>query len=322
MNIFNSACYSAKEKISSYAVEYTHSTTRQNLLYTKLFNNSLDIICLQEVNLFMMTQLKHKCRNYDLIFHGPTQSIAQATSNNCCVLYKKSFKLLGQRRFDLNNAVSKYFMNCSSENQCEIQDAFIRELNRRNSTATMILLQRADVLLGICNCHIHWNPLYPDIKAFHVYLIVKEFFQLVHETLRDFPHPPLLLMGDFNSTPHMKSESAGPHLSAVYELITTGMLAQTHPEHPAELRKNEVFQIFPSLTLDPFKSVFHEINGKEPLFTNKTPNFCGCIDFIFYKDLIPISAKTIPQNLHQVKTLPNLNFPSDHVLLISDFFLI
>ncbi|SBS97997.1 carbon catabolite repressor protein 4, putative [Plasmodium malariae] len=120
MNIFNSACYSAKEKISSYAVEYTHSTTRQNLLYTKLFNNSLDIICLQEVNLFMMTQLKHKCRNYDLIFHGPTQSIAQATSNNCCVLYKKSFKLLGERRFDLNNAVSKYFMNCSSENQCEV----------------------------------------------------------------------------------------------------------------------------------------------------------------------------------------------------------
>lgn len=42
---------------------------------------------------------------------------------------------------------------------------------------------------------------------------------------------------------------------------------------------------------------YPQINGKEPLFTNKTKSFSGCIDYIFYKGLVPLSAQIIPNDI-------------------------
>ncbi|CRH03073.1 carbon catabolite repressor protein 4, putative [Plasmodium relictum] len=326
LNIFNNIYYSIKEKLLNFGSEYIHNIPRKNLLFMHLFTNSFDIICLQEVDLFMINELKKKCLKYDFNIHISSENIKTSKNNNC-IIYKKNYKLLDEKIFDLNSSVSKYFMNYSSESRCEIQDAFIRELKNRQSIANMVLLELSDrkTLLGICNCHIYWNPLYPDIKLYHTYLIIKEFYQFIQKKFNDFPFIPLILIGDFNSTPFIKKENDNSHLrnfSGVYELITMGRISKTHIEHPAQLRKDKVFCILPELTVEPFKSSFKEINGNEPIFTNKTSSFSGCIDFIFYKELIPLSAKTIPSNLNDIKMLPNEHFPSDHVLLVSEFFVV
>ncbi|SBT75301.1 carbon catabolite repressor protein 4, putative [Plasmodium ovale] len=326
LNIFNNIFHHAREQIFNYSSEYANSISRQHLLYSHLFATPLDIICLQEVDLFMVRELKRECTNYDLTLHSPVLGAVSPKSNNCCVIYKKSYKLLGERHFDLEKAVQKHFTNYSSESRCEIQDAFLRELTKRQSAATMILLELSErnIFLGICNCHIHWNPSYADIKLFHTYLIVKEFYQFVRTNLPDFPFIPLLLMGDFNSTPFQEDHGNAPHthLSGVYELITTGKLSKMHAHHPAQLRNDEVFYMYPDLNIEPFKSAFKEVNGNEPVFTNKTETFSGCIDFIFYKGLVPISAETTPNQLSEVERLPNSTFPSDHILLTSEMFLV
>ncbi|SOV73602.1 carbon catabolite repressor protein 4, putative [Plasmodium sp. gorilla clade G3] len=326
INIFNSAFYTIKEKLSVYPFEYSHNIDRKNLLYKHFFYNKFDIICLQEVDSFMINDLNKNCLDHDFILHTPKHvNTKSPNSNNCCIAYNKCFKLIQEKQFDNETSVIKNLTKYSSESGCEIQDAFIRELSKRKSIANMVILELSNqTFLGICNCHIHWNPLYPDIKLYHVYLIIRDFYEFIQNTFQDIPFIPLLLIGDFNSTPHIdnKKEDEIIQESGVYELITTGRISNNHAHHPARLRKSEAFYSYPELKIPPFKSVFKEINGKEPEFTNKTPSFEGCIDYIFYKELIPISTETIPRNLKDIKMLPNEHFPSDHVMLTSEFFIV
>ncbi|CRG93327.1 carbon catabolite repressor protein 4, putative [Plasmodium gallinaceum] len=240
LNIFNNICHSIKEKFLNYDSEYIYNISRKNLLFKHLFSNSFDIICLQEVDLFMINELKKKCLEYNFTLYASPDNIKSSKNNNC-IIYKKNFKLLDENFFDLNSVVSKYFMNYSSESRCEQKENDISHLQK---------------------------------------------------------------------------------LSGVYELITKGRVKNTHMEHPAQLRKDKAFYLLPELSIEPFKSAFKEINGNEPIFTNKTLSFSGCIDFIFYKELIPLSAKTIPSNLNDIKILPNEHFPSDHILLMSEFFVV
>ncbi|WBY54722.1 CCR4 domain-containing protein 3 [Plasmodium yoelii yoelii] len=302
LNIFNKFYYNTTKRVLSSSFEYVNNTDRRNLLYNYLLNNSLDIICLQEVDSFMINNINVKFRDFGFAFDFPSNYITpSANSNNCCIIYKKNFKLLSKKNFDLNESVQKYFAKYSSESQCEIQDAFLIELKKRQSLATMIILELAsNTFIGICNCHIHWNPSYPDIKLFHTYLIIKEFYEFIENNFPDFPLIPLLLVGDFNSTPFLKSDKnlKGPSIfSGVYELVTTGRLSKSHEHHPAVLRKNTKLEIYPDLVVDPFKSIFNDLNGKEPLFTNKTKSFSGCIDYIFYKGLVPLSAQIVPNDI-------------------------
>ncbi|ETW45553.1 hypothetical protein PFNF135_00072 [Plasmodium falciparum NF135/5.C10] len=311
INIFNSAWYTIKEKLSVYPFEYNYNIDRKNLLYKHFFYNKLDIICLQEVDSFMINDLKKKFFDHDFILHTPEHVNTKSPKR--------------EKQFDTETSVIKNLIKYSSESGCEIQDAFLRELSKRKSIANMVILELSkQTYLGICNCHIHWNPLYPDIKLYHTYLIIRDFYEFIQNTVQDIPFIPLLLIGDFNSTPHIdhKKEDEIIQASGVYELITTGRISKNHAHHPARLRKSEAFYSYPELKIPPFKSVFKEINGKEPEFTNKTPSFEGCIDYIFYKELIPISTETIPRNLKDIKMLPNEHFPSDHIMLTSEFFIV
>ncbi|CAD2096318.1 carbon catabolite repressor protein 4, putative [Plasmodium vinckei] len=328
LNIFNKFCYNSTKNVLSSSFEYANNSNRRNLLYGYLLNNSLDIICLQEVDSFMINKINTKFQNLGFAFDFPSNYITpSASSNNCCIIYKKDFKLLSKKNFDLNESVQKHFAKYSSESQCEIQDAFLIELKKRQSLATMIILElsTSNTFIGICNCHIHWNPSYPDIKLFHTYLIIKEFYEFIENNFPDFPIIPLLLIGDFNSTPLLQSDkNLKDHstLSGVYELITTGKLLKSHEHHPAVLRKNTTLEIYPDLIVDPFKSIFNDVNGKEPLFTNKTKLFSGCIDYIFYKGLVPLSAQIIPNDIENIESLPTQTYPSDHALLIADIFVV
>ncbi|SCO65128.1 carbon catabolite repressor protein 4, putative [Plasmodium vivax] len=330
-NVYNDAWHSLREAAEGISPARFKSASRLRFLGERFKCTRFDVMCLQVGNVPMISHLQKHCAYNDLTLVAPPQSALTPNSNNCCVLITKKienqkFKLVAKKHFNLSEAVSTHLVGCAHQGESDIEDAFAKELRMRNSSATMLLLElpQTKIFLTVCNCHIHWDPAYADVKAFHSYFIVEELSQFVRSALGWFPFVPQLLVGDFNSTPRLHSEGppADGQLSGVYELITTGRLSTKHPHHPAQLRKDEAFLKYPDLCVDPFQSAFKEVNGAEPAFTNKTEAFSGCIDFIFFKGLIPLSAQTVPGDLGKGEVLPNGKIPSDHLLLVSEFFLV
>ncbi|ANQ05955.1 Endonuclease [Plasmodium coatneyi] len=326
-NVYNdNIWHSVREATGSITPKCFQNGSRLRFLRERFSCTPFDIMCLQEVSPVMISSLQKEFAHNNFTLVAPPQSTLTPNSNNCCVLFDKKFKLVAKKYFNLSEAVSTHLVGYAHQGKSDIEDAFIKELRVRNSMATMLILElpQTKILLTVCNCHLHWNPAYADVKVFHAFLIVKELFQFVRSALESFPFVPLLLVGDFNSTPGLNTQGtpSDGQLSGVYELLTTGRLSMKHPHHPAQLRKDEAFLKYPELRVDPFQSAFKEVNGAEPAFTNKTTTFSGCIDFIFFKGLIPLSAQTVPGDLGKSEVFPNGKIPSDHLLLVSEFFLV
>ena len=75
---------------------------------------------------------------------------------------------------------------------------------------------------------------------------------------------------------------------------------------------------------DRIQSSYRNVHGKSAEYTNKTSSFEGCLDYIFYADLIdtdePGLECTNAQLMEGDKTAyPNSTWPSDHILLMSTF---
>jgi CCR4-NOT transcription complex subunit 6 len=130
---------------------------------------------------------------------------------------------------------------------------------------------------------------------------------------------PVIIGGDFNSLPIKRYSDAfdtvpeGEELvSGVYELLTKGQITSEHQDHPARRRRIKGdggsggdFQKLRNIELTSkgfvFNSAAKEAWGSEPLFTNRTPGFTGCLDYIFF------SAK----NFFEVSEILEMPFGSD-----------
>ncbi|GAB64599.1 endonuclease, partial [Plasmodium cynomolgi strain B] len=204
-NMYNDVWHSVREATESITPSRFTSGSRLRFLSERFSCTRFDVMCLQ-VSPVMVSSLQKQCTRHNLTLVAPPQSTLIPNSNNCCVLFDKKFNLVAKKHFNLSEAVSTHLMGYYSHHGgSDIEDAFIKELRMRNSMATMLLLElpQTKIFLAVCNCHIHWNPAYPDVKLFHTFLIVKELFQFVHSSLECFPFVPLLLVGDFNSTPRL-----------------------------------------------------------------------------------------------------------------------
>ena len=72
------------------------------------------------------------------------------------------------------------------------------------------------------------------------------------------------------------------------------------------------------------KSSFFEKNAKNPKYTNKTNKFEGCLDYIFFANLMDDKGKRIKCVDSELiegdgNYYPNSSWPSDHILLMSTF---
>ncbi|KAG7668710.1 hypothetical protein Ndes2526B_g03664 [Nannochloris sp. 'desiccata'] len=115
---------------------------------------------------------------------------------------------------------------------------------------------------------------------------------------------PILIGGDFNSLPVKRYSDAfdkvpagGELVSGVYELLTKGQIKPEHQDHPASRRKGKTrggnssggssrSDQLQDIELNSkgfvFTSAAKEAWGSEPMFTNRTPGFTGCLDYIFF----------------------------------------
>lgn len=120
---------------------------------------------------------------------------------------------------------------------------------------------------------------------------------------------PLILCGDFNSTP----------TSTVYDLIMNGRLAEEHPDLQDRMYGN--------LKRHGMRHPFHlkpAYDSRDKLaFTNYTPDYVEVIDYIWYStnafQVTEVLGNIDKEYLRRVPAFPNYHFPSDHIPLASEF---
>jgi len=128
----------------------------------------------------------------------------------------------------------------------------------------------------------------------------------------------------FNSKQYLNSSEYG----GVYHLLSSGSLDPDHPQlemktaprhsKMPEFMKNKEGAIIHNLQL---ASAYCSIMGTEPEYSNLTPDFEGCLDYIWFskKQLVVQEVVEIPDREFVGKGIPNKCFPSDHVPLVAKF---
>merc|ERR1712224_1124701 len=137
--------------------------------------------------------------------------------------------------------------------------------------------------------------------------------QMLLRTLETMPTKsmPLLICGDFNSTPD----------SGVYQLWRTGSV----PTDSADLN-HDPYGLLSNLAIGHqlrLMSAYETCNGREARYTNYTENFKGTLDYIWFSpnilSVLAISEVDIESQLTQETALPSSTRPSDHISLVCTF---
>jgi CCR4-NOT transcription complex subunit 6 len=164
----------------------------------------------------------------------------------------------------------------------------------------------------IANTHLYSNKDFPDVKLWQSWQLLQELESFI---IGRGSNLPLIICGDFNSTPD----------TAVYDLM---MRQSVHPGHPdVNFTGDDVPNVLP----DPMNithsfqlgSVYQTVMGEEPWTTNYTENFKGVLDYIWYsaQNLVPLAVAPVPteeQLTRYGQALPSTQLSSDHIMLISD----
>jgi endonuclease/exonuclease/phosphatase family metal-dependent hydrolase len=138
-------------------------------------------------------------------------------------------------------------------------------------------------------------------------------FQRVHRLANGDPY---VVAGDFNQKPGEPG-----HILAL-----TGTLPDGHKGWPERSDEKGSWEL---KLPQPLRSVYSEVNGKEPEVTNyaqfadKDP-FAACLDYIFVSPHFSVDGVKQLLGWEQVKSagpFPTASEPSDHVLIASDLSL-
>jgi CCR4-NOT transcription complex subunit 6 len=171
-------------------------------------------------------------------------------------------------------------------------------------------------LLIVCT-HLHWDPALADVKLWQMSCLLKEVEKLAAAGLAGLGLPatpsqsgslPLLLCGDLNSEP----------TSGVYKLLGNNVYAPPNASGAATAAAGRVPSSLVRVDLRsadlprdpcgilptrgalghslPLASLHRSVTGAEPLFTNFTRGFVGCLDYVWHNlDAVrPLSAQRLP----------------------------
>lgn len=237
------------------------------------------------------------------------------------------------------------------------KDMYNRVMTRDN----IALVARLQMLLGpaswtellVTNVHIHWDPSFRDVKLVQAIMLTEELEKIIANinagigrlSMIKRKEIGVIVCGDFNSLPD----------SGVSSYLTKGGIGPRHPDfqsHTYEPYSNEGARNTLNL-----RSAYSHVSQKlglsqvtrttprgvgdedsdseeegerseqtDPLlpFTNLTPGFQGCIDYVYYGregSLVVTGALGgLPTDyVKQLVGLPSPHFPSDHISLLVEF---
>eukprot|EP00545_Synedropsis_sp_CCMP1620_P013445 CAMPEP_0119014934 /NCGR_PEP_ID=MMETSP1176-20130426/10467_1 /TAXON_ID=265551 /ORGANISM="Synedropsis recta cf, Strain CCMP1620" /LENGTH=570 /DNA_ID=CAMNT_0006968185 /DNA_START=500 /DNA_END=2209 /DNA_ORIENTATION=+ len=293
----------------------------QNIL-REIMDASPDVVCLQEVqadhyeNHLYAAMSEH---GYEGVYKQKTrQSMGLAGKVDGCALFwrRTKFVLIESYSIEFNELAQRQATQVMGLNpRSDDGVSFLNRLSKDN-IAQLVVLELAqpsmrssrDQINQICiaNTHLYSNKDFPDVKLWQTWQLLQELETFV---LARGTQLPLMICGDFNSTPD----------TAVYDLLSRQTV---HPGHP-DVNVNTDDSI-PNILPDAMNithsfqlgSAYQTVMGDEPKVTNFTTNFKGVLDYIWYsaQNLRPLSAAPIPDEAiltRNGEALPSTEFSSD-----------
>lgn len=315
----------ATESVYPYCEKWALSWNwRKHLILKELKSMAADIITLQEVQKdayedWFRPQLAEA--GYEGMFQQkkrePIFNKGKYVAEGCATFFKTTrFKRVEKHVVDYDKLTATEFRDIIPNHHSE---KALQRLSKGNIAVAVILEDLAiktthssqaagpggGHVLCIVNTHILCDPGAADVKLWQAHLLL--------QTLKGngINNMPLLICGDFNSTPE----------SAVYEYLRRG---QIRPEHP-DLNLDPC-GILKQLTLRhsiPMATAYETCNGREAPYTNYTEDFKGTLDYMWFSPealaVLAISQVDDEPQLSQEIALPSSSKPSDHLSLVATF---
>ncbi|OTN67148.1 putative Carbon catabolite repressor protein 4 [Plasmodium knowlesi] len=339
---------------------------RKTKIIQEILNNSPDIICLQEIqNEHFLDFFKPSLGElgYEGVYKQKTKEIftspsgkrrgGKYTIDGCAIFYnKKKLKFVETYALEFSKLIKEASV-FTLPKEVQKNPSLVKRLLKDN-VALVILLEYIQQyskmydskeegvekpnknLIIVANTHIVANPEANYVKIWQAQILVKVVEYLRINFIKKYETiPSLIICGDFNSTPS----------SAVYQLIYKKTCSRSHEDfssdkyslltdlplgHNLNLKSAYAISKLLSQKLNP-EEYSSKMEIFEPLFTNYTGNFIGCLDYIFYNDenLNIISTVNIADenqlmqeaHIYQLSNcaLPSPIRPSDHLPLIAKF---
>lgn len=304
---------------------------RRILLLQEMEESQADVLCLQEVQAdYFESQLlpAMTANGYDGLFKQKTrESMGQhGKVDGCAVFWKVSkVNMIENYSIEFNNCARIYSAQLGLEDndhnrlvhrlsKDNIAQVLVFDTGSRNSNSSTAVGSSGRTrhssansqLFCVVNTHLFSNPKLSDVKLWQTLTLLQEVEAfLLHRDM------PLLLCGDFNSEPN----------SAVYQLMSTGSVSNDH----ADVTGLSKLFSEPELFVHSIELASSMVTGtgSEPLYTNYTAGFKGTLDYIWYtpNKLRVLAVTAVPDEATLKATgegLPNVAYPSDHVMLCCD----
>eukprot|EP00440_Ansanella_granifera_P039506 gb/GFBE01042855.1/.p1 GENE.gb/GFBE01042855.1/~~gb/GFBE01042855.1/.p1 ORF type:complete len:616 (+),score=121.41 gb/GFBE01042855.1/:1-1848(+) len=316
----------ATESVYPYCEKWALSWNwRKHLILKELKSMAADIITLQEVQKdafddWFRPQLAeagyegiYQAKKREPIFHR-----GKYTTEGCATFYKITrFKRVDKQTYDYDKLSAAEVQGTFPDKTSG--DKALQRLSKGNIALSVVLEDlhikttnqhqcngpNGGHVLCVVNTHILCDPGAADVKLWQGHLLLQSIRQQTGGNM------PLLICGDFNSTPE----------SAVYEYFRRGSVRSDHED----LRKDPC-GLVKQLTLRHntcMATAYETCTGREATFTNYTEDFKGTLDYIWFSpeslSVLAISQVDDESQLTQETALPSSTRPSDHVSLVATF---
>jgi CCR4-NOT transcription complex subunit 6 len=309
---------------------------------------SPEVVCLQEVQADHYESHLYAAMSdvgYEGVFKQKTrQSMGLAGKVDGCALFwrRATFHLVESYSIEFNELAQRQAtqlgLNTTQTHSRGSNDEGMAFMNRlsKDNVAQLVVLElaqppastasskagAANSQICIANTHLYSNKDFPDVKLWQAWQLLQELETFVMSRGGSPNSLPLIICGDFNSTPD----------TAVYELLSRQTVHPGHPDvnvvHTQQQNGEDIPNILPDAhnITHSFQlgSAYQTVLGEEPKQTNYTGHFKGVLDYIWYSipSLRPLSAAPIPDEsmlTRHGEALPSTEYSSDHIMLISDF---
>lgn len=164
------------------------------------------------------------------------------------------------------------------------------------------------------NTHLYFAPDADHVRLLQGSICVKyleylkeEFYgkMVVSDSDQTTPNLSVILAGDMNSVPEC----------GLFQLATKGYVSSDSVDWKSN-QEEEVVGLSLNTNLR-FKSAYNDV-----AYTNYTPDFNGCLDYIYYEQSNLTCESAVPLPSHEDITLtggiPSDVFPSDHIALVAN----
>ncbi|CAG8585120.1 1200_t:CDS:2 [Acaulospora morrowiae] len=297
---------------------------RKDRIMKEVLSYNADILCLQEVNTSQyedyFKEAYAKLGDYESVYwpksRAKTMSDLERKSVDGCATFFKAtkYQLIDKQLIEFNQVALQ------RSDIKKTEDMFNRVITKDNIAVVTLLENKENFSrIIVVNCHIHWDPSYADVKLVQVAMLMDELDKLAqkwctlpNKSLYNYSEPQkisTIICGDFNSTPD----------SGVYEFLSRGTIGQDHNDFG-----DHIYGSYTSEGLSHKLSLKSSYSNIEELpFTHFTPSFTGVIDYIWYSTntltVTGLLGGVDREYLSKMVGFPNAHFPSDHLLILSEF---